>query len=356
MSGMSIRSSHSRARGRLGFTLVELLVVIAIIGVLVALLLPAVQAAREAARRMSCSNNLKQAGLADLNFEVTNGHLVPARLGPDSTDKGSLRYLKTAVERSGASGFVLMLPHIELTALFDKLDIYKNDSIWPAKEFRTPGVEWRTPARTEAMATSIAAYICPSEGSEPYVEFTGYGNPPAATASYAFVAGHRGVTSGATYNLVDACMVKHHNTGAHLYHTKIALKQIEDGTSNTISVGEVIETSIGRINEGLPSAADTHNIWAYVLRYLDGFRTTSVALNTPPWMETENVEGDIVNGAFASRHPGGAQFVYVDGHVEFVQDSIDLDTYQNLSTIAGSPLVMDRLDDKNVVGGTCRGF
>jgi prepilin-type processing-associated H-X9-DG protein len=315
-------------------------------------LLPAVQAAREAARRMSCSNNLKQVGLADLNYEGVAGNLVPARLGPDSTNSVSLRHLTTAVQRSGASGFVLMLPHIELSALFDKFDVFKNQSIWPAGMFSTP--DWRTAARTEAIGTSVAAYLCPSEGSEPYMEEWSW-SPAPAVASYAFVAGHRGVSGGSLYTPVNACMVKHHNTGPHLYHTVVKLKQIEDGTSNTISVGEVIETSVGTINQGLPTEADSHNIWSYVLRYLDCFRTTTVALNTPPWMETVNVDGDIVNGAFASRHPGGAQFVYVDGHVEFIQESIDLDLYQNLSTIAGNPLTMDRIDASSN-NGTCKNF
>ena len=203
------------------------------------------------------------------------------------------------------------------------------------------------------MGTSVAAFICPSEGSEPFLETWTSWTPPPATGSYAFVAGHRGINGGSLYSPVNACMVKHHNTGPHLYRTVVKLKEIADGTSNTISVGEVIETSKGIINEGLPTQATTRNIWTNVLRYLDCFRMTAVALNTPPWMETQPIADEnntIVNGAFASRHPGGVQFVYVDGHVEFLQDSIDLDLYQNLSTIAGEPLAMDEFDKQRCQG------
>jgi prepilin-type processing-associated H-X9-DG protein len=167
------------------------------------------------------------------------------------------------------------------------------------------------------------------------------------------VAGHRGILGGALYSPVNACMVKHHNTGPHLYRTIVKLKEIEDGTSNTISVGEVIEVSAGTINEGLPTEATTRNVWSNVLRYLDCFRVTAVAVNTPPWLETLAIQdegGSIVNGAFASRHPGGAQFAYVDGHVDFMQESTDLDLYQNLSTIAGEPLAMDTLDKQRCTG------
>jgi prepilin-type N-terminal cleavage/methylation domain-containing protein/prepilin-type processing-associated H-X9-DG protein len=340
---MNGRQKHESPSRDQGFTLVELLVVIAIIGVLVALLLPAVQAAREAARRSTCTNNLKQAGLADLEYEAAHGNIVVARLGPDSSVSKEMRPLRTAVERSGASGFVLLLPFMELNALYNQLDVYKNDSIYPAADM-FPSSPWRTPERTRAIGTSVAAFICPSEGSELYLENSSSSTPPAV-GSYAFVAGHRGINGGVLYTPVNACMTKHHNAGPHLYKTQVKLKEIEDGTSHTISVGEVIETSIGTIN-----GATSFNIWTNTLRYLSCYRTTTVALNTPPWVETLDVNGDIVNGAFASRHPGGSQFVLLDGHVEFLQESIDLDSYQNLSTIAGEPLVMDQLDKERCQG------
>jgi prepilin-type N-terminal cleavage/methylation domain-containing protein/prepilin-type processing-associated H-X9-DG protein len=344
MNGRQGRQRRSRGRG---FTLVELLVVIAIIGVLVALLLPAVQAAREAARRSTCTNNLKQIGLADLNYESTNGHLVVARLGPDSVvSSEEMRPLRTPLERSGASGFVLLLPFMELNALYNQLDVYKNNSIYPA-QMMFPNVVWRTPERNRAINTSVAAYICPSEGSELHLE-TSTSTLPPATGSYAFVAGHRGINGGALYGHTQACWTKHHNTGPHLYRTQVKLKEVEDGTSNTISVGETIENSIGLIN-----GATSFNVWTQTERYLSSFRNTAVALNTPPWVETRVIpaDGDVVNGAFASRHPGGSQFVYLDGRVEFLQESIDFDLYQNLSTIAGEPLVMDKLDEVRCKGG-----
>jgi prepilin-type N-terminal cleavage/methylation domain-containing protein/prepilin-type processing-associated H-X9-DG protein len=340
---MEFERRFARPSWQRGFTLVELLVVIAIIGVLVALLLPAVQAAREAARRSSCNNNLKQIGLADLEYEEANGHIVVARLGPDSTVSQEMRPLRTPVERSGASGFVLLLPFIEQTGLYDQLDVYNNDSIYPAQEM-FPSSPWRTPARTKALGTSVTAYLCPSEGGERYLETSNSSTPPAV-GSYAFVAGHRGVNGGSLYTPVNACMTKHHNTGPHLYRTQVELREVTDGTSATISVGETIENAVGMIN-----GATSYNIWTNTERYLSSYRNTAVALNTPPWVETVNVNGDIVNGAFASRHPGGANFVYLDGHVEFLQESIGLDDYQNLSTISGEPLTMDRLDKERCKG------
>jgi len=321
-----------------GFTLVELLVVIAIIGVLVALLLPAVQAAREAARRMQCTNNLKQIGLADMNYHDTHGSFTPARLGPDGTGSKETRHLRHKTDRSGASGLVLLLPYMENTPLYEQFDVHKNNSIWPSSQVpNEPGTsgDWNTAARVAAIGIRPEAYVCVSSGDLPQTEVSTYDSwdTKPATGNYAFNAGHRGINGGFA---VDACMTKHHNTGPHLYWKTVSIKNIEDGTSNTLSVGEVIDSH----------TRDSSNIWTYVLRYADCYRVTDVSLNTPPGVEAKAV-GDnpaVVNGAFASRHPGGAMFVYCDGHVDFLSESEDFEVYQNLSTIAGDPLAMDDID------------
>lgn len=317
---------------RRAFTLVELLVVIAIIGVLVALLLPAVQAAREAARRMTCSDHVKQWVLADANYEGSYNNYVPARLGPDSTSSRETQHLTTAEERSGASGFVLLLPFVEQSALFAKFDVFKNQSIWPGQEFATDG-PWLNEPRREAIATRPDIVVCPSSGDDPFSDHHATWARPPATGNYAFVGGHRGPRRWAA----KPCQVKHHNTGLHLYWRTIEGKEIEDGTSNTISIGEVIDSH----------TVDSSNIWTYTLRYADSFRVTELAMNTPIGPDDFAVGSNPAraNGVFASRHAGGAMFGYADGHVEFLSENMDFDLYQNLSTIAGSPDAMDYIDD-----------
>ena len=340
MSGMSIRSSRERD-AKWGFTLVELLVVIAIIGVLVALLLPAVQAAREAARRMSCGNNLKQTGIAQLNYESVKKEFPPARPGPDATTSTEVLAVGKPSgprasggkgrERTGVSGFVLLLPFMENQALYEKFDIKDGDGVWLSS---ASSVNWRTLEKEKAIGTRPEFVVCPSSTMLAKSEIASYQSwsEAPATGSYAFCAGHRGINKFG----VDACMVKHHNTGIHLYWTKVKLKQIEDGTSNTISVGEIVDGH----------TQDSSNIWTYALRFGDCYRVTEAALNTPPGVECA-VAGDnpgCFNGAFASRHAGGAQFAYADGHVEFMSEGIDFEPYQELSTIAGDPLSLDKID------------
>jgi prepilin-type N-terminal cleavage/methylation domain-containing protein/prepilin-type processing-associated H-X9-DG protein len=328
-------------RGRSAFTLVELLVVIAIIGVLVALLLPAIQAAREAARRMSCSNNVKQFGAAIQNYHDVKKTYPPARPGPDGTDSREFQdFAQPRLPRaqggkgylmSGASGFVLLLPFMEDQALYDEFDIESGDGIWLSNE---SGVSWKTPRKEEAIGQRPPVVVCPSSQTLPRSEelYQNWSVIPA-TGTYAFSAGHRGVNRWGC----RPCQMKYHNSGVHLYYTLVSIKEITDGTSKTISVGETIDGHL----------RDSSNIWTYAERYLNSSRVTEVALNTPTGIEAQNCGTNpaINNGAFASNHPGGAHFLFGDGHIEFISENIDLDTYQNLSTIAGTPQEMDAVQD-----------
>lgn len=337
--------SESNAKSSRGFTLVELLVVIAIIGVLVALLLPAVQAAREAARRMSCQNNLKNIGLSDQSHHDSKGYFTQARSGPDSTSRKIFWDLVTAEQRSGASAFVHLLPFLEQKALYEAFDITDNKGLWPAG-ITDPGGDWHkmsiNPARVEALDSRPEVMVCPSSGDEPITtnpRFENFDVVPA-TGNYAVVAGHRGLIFGE--HGVDVCRLKHNNTGIHLYgggkawDSTVPIRKITDGTSNTISFGEVIDSHL----------PENENIWTYCERYLSTYRMTDVAINTPPSIVGLPANGGPdVNGAFASRHPGGAQFVFADAHVTFVEESIDFEMYQQLSTIDGEPAALDEEDD-----------
>ena len=326
-----------------GFTLVELLVVIAIIGVLVALLLPAVQAAREAARRMSCSNNLKQVGLGLLNHESAYGEFPAGSFGGDASscvadESASWHgYNNDEYKRSLYSGFVEILPFIEMQNLYDQFNL-DGVGIWRSTGFGGVAA-WKTPQREAAVGTRAEVYVCPSDTAEARIvdttgAFSGWANLPA-TGSYALSTGHRGPLGFGT----NTCLAKWHVTGMFPYYYRVKLKQVEDGTSTTFAAGETVDGH----------TAQSANIWTYSERYLCSLLATDADLNKPTGVYGTSLNSayfgtNDINGAFASRHPGGAQFVYVDGHVEFIADEIDLATYQDLSTKNGKPNVLDYQD------------
>ena len=299
-----------------GFTLVELLVVIAIIGILIALLLPAVQAAREAARRMQCGSNMKQIALALVAYENNFGHFPPSRVGCD----GSSSYCNSAYERSGASGLVMILPQVEQQVIYDMFDF--DAGPWIPGSF---GIDWLT-TNANAIAQRPAVYVCPSDDSEPYSQKTlntegiDYANTPIATGSFALVAGSLGAEGGKA-----SLEIKYENNGVFIYFYPMCSQDITDGLSKTMFVGEVVESHTN----------DSSNIWSYGNRELDIHRSTSNPLNTwPAEGATIDMYGLHINGAFASRHPGGANFAFGDGHVQFLGENIDFNLYQYLSTRA----------------------
>ncbi len=315
---------------RAGFTLVELLVVIAIIGILIALLLPAVQAAREAARRSECSNHLKQIVLAMHTRMTSHGKFPPGRLGCDAST-GEKPCIGVAEEdRVGASAFVMILPYLEQQPLYDlfNVDRFKGGP-WLTKS----GGDTDWIARYEqAIAQRPSVFVCPSDNSEPCCEAYDDGDglivvgkshwfldgSCAATGNYALCMGTKGPGYGTNY-----ANVKYGNDGAFLYIKELMPRDFRDGLNCTIFVGETYDTH----------KRDSELVWSLAYRH-SSLRSTQNPINTPPGQGafTLSSYNRTLNGAFGSKHPGGSQFAFGDGHVSFLSENIDLISYQRLST------------------------
>lgn len=315
------------------FTLVELLVVIAIIGILVALLLPAVQAAREAARRSQCINNLKQIGIALQNYESTHKTFPAGRLGCD-TWTGEPCSGVPLTERVGASLFVAILPFIEEQSLFDQFNIENFvGGPWVTK---TGGdISW-LPRYERAIGTRPQVFVCPSDsppiccipdgtlivGESHYV--SGRVNC-AATGNYA------GVMASMEGPPDNSYLVKV-GSGAFLYVKELGLRKFTDGLSTTLFVGEAVVSE---------TADGGGMVWNLGYRF-STLRTATNPINTPSGkgILTTSANRTPMNGAFQSKHPGGALFVFGDAHVEFLDDNIDhLRVYAALATRNGGEAI-----------------
>lgn len=359
MKRPAARLRNSDGRRNSAFTLVELLVVIAIIGILVALLLPAVQAAREAARRMSCSNNLHNIGLACLNFENSNKHLPITvsqwdweeqdihgkKLAPTG---GSRDETKGGPGYSGKGWIVDILPPMEETALSDAIQQALNDPKATTKDFRiagpTAGSGMGHPSIRPMLEKQLSWLSCPSDPSAvPSTEmwyWTFSGRVITATTSYKGSIGDSLLSTdsvpGSTnspfgkdfgspdcHNTVDCNGLFYRNTAFR----PVKLSKVTDGQSKTFMVGECV------VEQDYHSAAF----------FSDGdWATCGVPFNyfiIPPDQNEVKVNRWFEVRGFKSLHPGGAQFVMGDGSVHFVTDSISHDVYRGLATRDGGETV-----------------
>jgi prepilin-type N-terminal cleavage/methylation domain-containing protein/prepilin-type processing-associated H-X9-DG protein len=279
--------SSFRPRRRVGFTLVELLVVIAIIGILIALLLPAVQAAREAARRMQCTNNLKQMGIALHNYHDTLQTLPPYR-SPTS---------------HGFGWATLIMPYSENAAIYDTLDVANQN-------LRQVCRGSASPAR-DVLATVIKNYRCPSsDGPETY----SWENKNGETVTYGtsnYVGCHGYGQCGN-----DAP----HQNGA-INKTGVGFQEITDGLSNTYAVGEVSFGRHGWRPSGTNQARD-YAFWCGVPDNVKNYSVEWATMLARAGAYPINYNGDF---AFLSIHPGGGNFLFCDGSVHFMAETMSSD-------------------------------
>ena len=285
-------------RLRRGFTLVELLVVIAIIATLIGLLLPAVQTAREAARRSACSNQLKQLSLGMAIHEEAKKCYPAGREGSDTCDGAP-------VIGENTSGFVHILPYIEQASLYSE---YTRLAAATTPKANVPQV-----FATSLFSETPGAFRCPSNVKPLSGADTTGARPEVGYGCYAMCQGHQGPSAG-----IDCKKTKTQNTGMALYVTKVKRKQLLDGTSKTLLIGEV------------PDPTSPINCWWFALRHQDSMRSTDNPVNTPPGQGVTYPAAGGVNGAFGSQHTGGAMFALVDGSVRFVEEAIDLTVYRLL--------------------------
>lgn len=329
----SIRSFGS-PRPRIGFTLVELLVVITIIGILIALLLPAVQAAREAARRMQCSNNLKQVGLAMHGFESQNKTFPP---GTKARYRFSYGYPTDGGVATGGYEWTCYLhflfPYLEQQAYYDLLK-------GPEFNLQNP---WNLTEWAKIPVNSMTAFTCPSDG------FGGAATTvKCALAASVPKSNYLGIFSG----LSDG-----DNYSGRMYKNPVVtvravfrpsegtpIADITDGTSNTMAVAEYLKGVDDMDTRGAywsnraglqflyvtlgPNSKAQDNISHYLCP--SGGSPDDLSNNLPC-----TAGGDDANYASPrSRHAGGVNVVFCDGSVHFLQDSIDTNTWRNLGWIA----------------------
>jgi prepilin-type N-terminal cleavage/methylation domain-containing protein/prepilin-type processing-associated H-X9-DG protein len=289
-----------------GFTLVELLVVIAIIGILIALLLPAVQAAREAARRSQCTNNLKQIGIALHNYHDSYKTFAPSAIG--GTGLPPFGGATQTAYRWGWGS--LILPYMEQTPLHDGLGVSRQ-----GPRFYDPGtLPNNYDGPLDLMQTRLEAYLCPSDLDERGMALSPWFTGPRPNDSSRALG---------KSNYVMNESVGNHSQTAHGPHP---VAEIRDGTSNTMHVAE--KDSDSRVG----------GTWTYMEDSTSstGFRVMSPPNADSPSNKWGNGEEFCARYRVGSLHPGGLNVLFCDGAVHFISETIEAQRGGALSTCGNS--------------------
>ena len=301
-------SNREQIKTRLAFTLVELLVVVAVIAMLVALLLPAVNAAREAANRVGCTNKIRQLALAAENYHSAQGVFPPGRF---------LGRYKSGPESKAWSWIAMSLPFMEEQALYDQGEIPMS-----------------TLQESSAPAAFIEALICPSAAgdySQPQLEAGNLGNElPVGHTTYKGVSGANWGADGSLREKSVRTPFRNEGTNGSFdglaeadgimwrsdITRKMSHRRIIDGASKTFLVGE-----------DLPR----FNIWSSWPYSNNAYGTCAIPPNHTP----EDRNWQYESYSFRSDHPGGLNFALADGSVRFVDDGIDVAIYRAMATRNG---------------------
>ena len=293
-------SVRSRVRGRrAGITIIELLVAMSVMGVLMAILLPAVSSAREAARRMQCVNQFKQIGLALHAYHEVSGSLPQG-------------WQLESSQESGFGWIVPLLPYMEQRAAYEKID--RNQPLADA-------------TNDQARRMSLAGLTCPSDMTQPTFQLYPEGPSPLLTSGSSLASTSAAASDPATLlELPTASYVGVFGTieaddsfpappgdGAILCHRTVRFAELSRGLSNTLLVGE-------RTMARVPSTW----LGVDVLGEDAACRLLGSAMTSPNCRDCDECE-------FDSRHPGGSNFLLGDGSVRMISESINRDEYRRLA-------------------------